>query len=65
MNYIRKLQNQREQLIAEKREGLAALQELEAYLHSEKFRTDTTVQVADVLARMAPAKSALIGEILD
>ena len=64
MNYIKRLQSHKEQLIEEKREGLDALHEVYRYLQSEKFRNDTTVQVSDVFARLEPVRAALIGEIL-
>lgn len=36
----------------------SGLTELRAYLTSSKFESDTTVQVRDVLARLASAESA-------
>lgn len=65
MNYIQKLQSQREQLIDEKREALDLLQDLRIYLSSDKFANDTTVQVRDVLNRLEPLRSALIGSPLE
>ena len=41
------------------------LNELISYLYSSKFHNDTTVQVADVLRRLDPVRSALIGSFTD
>lgn len=41
--------------------ALEALGDLRAYLASPKFRNDPTVQVQDVLTRLQPLGSALIG----
>lgn len=46
---------------AELTDARDALADLESYLLSEKFHTDTTVQVRDVLARLAPLKAAILG----
>ena len=64
MNYIKKLENTREQLIEEKREGLDALLEFYTYLQSAKFHNDTTVQVGDIMDRLNPVKASLIGTLL-
>ena len=64
MNYIKRLQEQKTQLCDEKVAGLDALHDLYRYLQSEKFHTDTTVQISDVFARLEPVRKALIGELL-
>ena len=53
MNYIKQLQKQVQELEIAKDRYNVGLQELAGYLTSEKFHTDTTVQVQDVLNRLA------------
>ena len=56
MNYIHKLQNRVEVLEQEKARALEDIIDLQRYLLSRKFDDDPTVQVADVLRRLAPIK---------
>lgn len=58
-NYIHTLQAENAQLRQDKAAALAALVELQAYLQSEKFAQDPTVQTTDVDNRLAPIKRAL------
>lgn len=41
------------------------LLELVTYLNSSKFHNDTTVQVADVLRRLEPARNSLLDAFTD
>ena len=52
MNYIQRLQEERNQLITNAKKTEAQLNELRSYLLSPKFHNDTTVQVKDVLRRL-------------
>jgi hypothetical protein len=60
VNHIQHLTEQRDEALAAKAEAIRLLCELEAYLLSPKFYDDTTVQIADVLRRLAPVRYALL-----
>ena len=57
-NYIQTLQTENAQKDAELRALYAGLTELKAYLTSDKFADDNSVQVRDVLTRLHEAESA-------
>ena len=59
-NYIKTLQDENAQLRNDKAEAQQVLTDLLAYLESSKFVQDTTVQVADVARRIAPARNLLV-----
>ena len=60
MNYIKRLQKENEELRTDKKAARETLTELYSYLTSPKFHEDPTVQTADVLRRIEPARSALL-----
>jgi hypothetical protein len=60
MNHIQHLTVQRDEALAEKRDALQLLIDLQAYLQSPKFHDDPTVQCADVMRRLAEIKHALM-----
>lgn len=66
MNYIKWLESERLRLMAEKAEALDALVDLQKYLSMPKFTSLEAgdrrflVNVEDVLARIAPAKTAVL-----
>ena len=65
MNYIKKLKHNNEILVqALEAYQYQVVEEVERYLRSPKFHTDTTVQVQDVLNRMATGVTAVI-HVLD
>lgn len=57
--YIHQLQDEVAGLRGDKIVADEAVADLVAYLTGPKFARDTTVQVADVLARLEPVRSAL------
>jgi hypothetical protein len=57
MNYIHRLKDEKAATAAELRGLLEGLLDLMDYLCSDKFREDSTVQVADVIHRINEAKS--------
>lgn len=59
-NYINDLQNKVILHEATIREANKELSEVMAYLQSEKFHNDTTVQVKDVLSRLLPIRGMLL-----
>jgi len=59
MNYIKKLQQENTELKRNAIDANDAITDLYVYLMSNKFRTDTTVQVKDVMNRLDNIKSAL------
>lgn len=59
-NYIHRLQDENAALTRELEALRAGLADLRGYLNSPKFGADTTVQVGDVLARLADADSRAV-----
>lgn len=57
MNYITQLENELKEVRAELCGLKCGLSDLSVYLMSSKFHEDPTVQVSDVLRRIADAKS--------
>lgn len=57
MNYIKQLETQAARNEREARTLVAGLQDLIQYLAGEKFHQDSTVQVRDVMARLAQVLS--------
>lgn len=53
MNYIKQLEARVEELNLQRAVAWEKVAELKQYLGSSKFHNDTTVQVADVLRRLA------------
>lgn len=58
MNYIKQLQNELLEVNAELAGLKSGLIDLERYLLSDKFFNDPTVQIQDVLNRIADARKA-------
>jgi hypothetical protein len=58
MNYITRLQSENAALTAELEALRSGLTDLRSYLASDKFATDSTVQVADVFNRLRDAENA-------
>lgn len=59
MNYIKQLEQDKAALAASTYAALTGLADLLAYLHSDKFNTDTTVQVTDVCNRIREIQEAI------
>ena len=55
MNYIKRLECELNEARTELTGLKCGLNDLQSYLHSEKFHVDTTVQVDDVLRRLQEA----------
>tara|TARA_R110000744_G_scaffold271950_1_gene384976 strand:+ start:21184 stop:21381 length:198 start_codon:yes stop_codon:yes gene_type:complete len=64
MNYIDRLQGQVAELRADHAEANECIIHLLAYLSSSKFHDDPTVQVADIVSRIAPARLATMSKQL-
>jgi hypothetical protein len=62
MNYIKKLEQQNREKTRDIIAIQAELRDLVIYLNSDKFHEDTTVQVSDVLRRIAPALSLTMND---
>ena len=59
MNYIKRLQAEAETMQHLRNEADEALNEFLAYIRSEKFWNDPTIQVTDVLRWLKPIRKAL------
>lgn len=59
MNYIKKLEVETAAYGEQVLDARDCLNNLRAYLQSEKFHTDTTIQVQDVLNRLEPIRECL------
>lgn len=60
MHYSDKLKQEIESLKAEKREARAIIGELFAYLESDKFAIDNSVNRMDIVNRLSPVLTILI-----
>lgn len=65
MNYIKKLEAQKNAFEAEVKSLGQSLIDLEVYLLSPKFHQDTTVQVQDILNRIGEMKANAFSAYLD
>lgn len=59
MNYIQQLEQDKLVLTAATQSALIGLADLMAYMHSDKFQTDPTVQVQDVVNRINEIRTAI------
>ena len=62
MNYIRQLEQDKVRLSAATNAALTGLADTLAYLHSDKFLTDPTVQVQDMVNRIREIQNAIYDE---
>lgn len=61
-NYIKQLEDDKVRLSAATNAALTGLADMLAYLHSDKFHTDTTVQVQDMINRIRSTQEAIYDE---
>lgn len=62
MNYIKQLEDDKVRLSACTNAALTGLADMLAYLHSDKFTNDTTVQVQDIVNRVREIQNAVYNE---
>ena len=62
MNYIKQIQDDKMRLAAATNAALTGLADMLAYLHSDKFREDPTVQVQDVINRIREVQNSVYDE---
>ena len=62
MNYIKQLQDDKVRLAAATNAALTGLADMLAYLHSDKFVEDPTVQVQDVINRIREIQNFVYDE---
>ena len=65
MNYIKQLEQEKLILSAATQAALVGLADMMAYLQSDKFHNDPTVQVQDVINRINEIRNAIIDAGID